>query len=161
MQDDMIPLDPEKGLDPHLTYCPRCGGEANELTIGAVRKAKLPNGQWVYASRNRLHEVRKELEKQYGYLNLKWEPLDEYEKVPASDVCDKCKEELATFDDVIKSGGVYFKCKECGATGVIKYNDGTKEFCDAVRKTAGVPFGRPVGVELEKCEEHGGKAGNE
>lgn len=152
-----IPLHKDRGLDPHMTFCRRCGEVAEELTVGELRKAEI-NGQWVYANRGRTHEAKMALIKQkllnYGDT-LHWQEVMEGERVPAQAFCNKCEEELEQWKMFVGAGGLYFKCKECGATGVIKYTDTSKAMCDEVREKLGVPAPEPAGVEFDTCDQHG------
>lgn len=153
-----IPLDKEKGLDPHLTHCPRCGGPGSGLTIGAIRKAKLPNGQYAYGNVGKLTQAGKSLMDQGAIrskYDLHWEKLEDNETVPDTEPCAKCQEDMQMQSDEIARGGVFFKCKECGTQGIVVYSDSTKAMCDEIRKQVGVEFGQPCGVELNACEEHG------
>jgi len=87
--------------------------------------------------------------------------LDDYEKIPASEPCDKCKAELENLDAIVKAGGLYWKCP-LGHHGAIKAN----EFTEAVREQIGVPAPEPAGVEFDvdcpQChpELYEGGAGN-
>jgi len=110
-----IPLHKERGLDPHLTFCRRCGGDANELTVGELRKAEYAPGQWTYANRGQTTEQGKVMEKQ-GVIdnryNLSWEEVPEHERVPAMEFCDSCKKEVKEHKALVADGGVYVKCTE-------------------------------------------------
>jgi len=154
MSERQIPIHPERGLDPHLTFCPRCGGETNGLTIGVIRKAEIPNGQLVYAQRGSEQKMRKRLLEQgmiSDHERLDWRELGENERVPDSSVCEQCKTELTDWADLVKQGGCYFKCNQCGCNGVI--NPGS-EMAAAVRKATGKPPPQPCGVAFETCDSH-------
>ena len=152
--DDSIPIDPDKGLDPHMMFCVRCGGESNSLTIGALRKAKLPTGQWVYSQADRRNETARDLigrgmvKTRY---DLDWVKLDEHERVPDPTPCDACAKELKQWAELVEQGGIYFRCKTCSATGVVK--PGT-DLAIAVRKQAEVDPPDAMGMEFQNCEQH-------
>lgn len=146
-----IPLHPTRGLDPHLTYCPRCGGEGSGLTIGRLMKGTTYDGRTVFFQAGQKRTVERDM----GISIQHVEEAKEGERVPDNDICDSCKQEIATQKEVIEAGGVYFRCKECHCEGVIKPND----FTEAVRKHSGIEAPNPVGVEFDHCTEHGG--GNE
>lgn len=151
-----IPLHKERGLDPHLTFCPKCGGEGTGLTIGELRKAEVnTSGQYVYANRGKTTQTGIDLEKQNiinSRYDLHWEEVKEGEKVPDSEPCENCKAEIDEHSKIVSEGGVYFRCAKCKCTGVIKPN----EFTEAIRKHSNIKTPNPCGVEFEKCEEHGG-----
>jgi hypothetical protein len=149
---DDIPLDPEKGLDPHMCYCMRCGNDTNSLTVGALRKATLSDGRVVYAQRGAgQRKTRADLHKQGINERLEWKELDEREKVPDPNFCDSCREELQKWADIVREGGVYFRCKECSANGVI-YGD--TDVARATRESLDVQAPDPCGFEFSSCEQH-------
>lgn len=155
-----IPLHPDRALDPHLCYCPRCGGESNSLTIGHLKKAlisRTPDGkpvsgekQYVYANRGKTTQTAREMEKK-GWTIGMWEEVEEHEKVPG-DICDDCCSELAEWDQIIKNGGIYWRCKSCEKQGVIKPS---APICKAVREEAGIEKPDPIGIEFDTCVQHG------
>jgi len=58
-------------------------------------------------------------------------------------LCDACKEQI----QIVKDGGVFFKCKDCGANGAIKKD---APLAKAVRKQMGIEAPEPCGVEFTK-----------
>jgi len=149
-----IPIDPEKGLDPHLMFCARCGGESNALTIGAMRKAQLDDGRWTYAMRGKGRLAAKDLE-DAGVItnrhNLKWIELDERERVPDPEPCSKCKEELEEWAKLVAEGGVYCQCAQCSMKGVIRPDT---VLANAVRAATNIEAPNAVGMEFEQCDQH-------
>jgi hypothetical protein len=149
-----IPIDPEKGLDPHLMFCARCGGESNALTIGAMRKAEVEDGQYVYAMRGKQNITGKNLEDAGAITNrhnLRWEKLDDNERVPDPEPCAKCKEELETWATLVAEGGVYCQCSQCSMKGVIR--PGTV-LAEAVRSHTKIEAPSPIRMEFENCDQH-------
>ena len=149
-----IPIDPDKGLDPHLMFCARCGGESNALTIGAMRKAEVEDGKFVYAMRGKTTLTGKDLEKAGAIANrhdLRWGKLDDYERVPDPEPCAKCHTELKEWAELVAEGGVYCQCSQCTMKGVIK--PGT-ELAEAVRGHTKIAAPKPVGMEFENCDQH-------
>lgn len=144
-----IPLHPTRALDPHMTYCPHCGGEGSGITIGHMRKARTKHG-WVYAIRGQTLRLAQRLVAQ-GVINnqydLKWMDTREGEKIPDTQPCNKCKKEIEEHAAIVRAGGVYFRCSNCNATGVI---NATSEFAKAVRETHHHTNGEPCGVEFSK-----------
>jgi len=147
----LIPLHPQRGLDPHLTFCRVCGGDAEEITLGAMRKAQLPEGFWVYANTGGTTKVCRDLIKSGAIVDrydLSWEPVGEHEKIPATQPCNKCKEEQ---EEIVK-GGIYLKCLKCGLRGIIKAQH---QLAIDVRKASGIKAPNPVGFESEGCGQPG------
>jgi len=150
-----IPLHPERGLDLHLTSCPKCGGDAEELTLGALRKAEVTKGQYVYANVGKTSRTAQDLirNKVIDYASqLHWEPVEENERVPASQPCKACMDEMEEHAAVVKEGGVYFKCLECSRTGVLKANS---QLSIDIRSHAGIHAPDPIGFEHEGCSKGG------
>lgn len=117
-----IPLDPKLGVNAKLTFCRRCGGEARELMLIGSNKGiyKCAAGHTMFGrptpntssgdcpSCGRLTSWTKTGE------------IGEYDKLPSSEPCDSCKEELAEHEKLVDQGGVYVKCVDCGVQGVAK-----------------------------------------
>ena len=137
-----IRLHPEKGVNPRLSYCPRCGGDSNELfLIGA--------NEWIY-------ECSACSQKIIGYPRLgmcpecknrgvtRYRKLDEHEKLPGS-LCSACVKEVAEHKAIVAEGGVYWRCLKCEKSGVIR---GESELAIAVRKAHGIEAPDPCGIEF-------------
>lgn len=144
-----IPLHKTRGLDPHLMFCPRCGGDTNGLTIGHTIVGTLDDGRELYYMAG---HRRKALEANGldRYTHMEPRELKEGEKVPASNVCDKCETEIKNHRIIVTAGGVYWRCTECKQEGVIKKST----FADNIREAGGIEAPDPVGCEFEKCEQH-------
>lgn len=145
-----IPLHPDRGLDPHLTYCPRCHNETQEIIVGDNRKlTNNRTGQVALCPRDKVTKTMRE---------LGWHPSDvdklevePNERLPASDLCDTCKDELTEFGKIVAAGGVHWRCADCHREGVIHKS----AFAEAVREANKTPAPDPCGVEFPACEEHG------
>ena len=62
------------------------------------------------------------------------------------DICDECKEEIDKFAEMVKCGGIYWKCKDCHVSGVIKPGPDA----DNIRKEVGIEAPEACGVILSK-----------
>jgi hypothetical protein len=141
-----INLHPEKGVNPKLTYCPRCGGPGRELIlIGAdegVYKCSsceitvFGYGHGTCPSCKKSHVLKRE------------RMIGEHEKLPGG-LCEACEKEEAEHKVVVEAGGVYFRCADCGVAGVIK---GTSQFAIHARKQLKVEAPKPCGIEFTKKE---------
>lgn len=138
-----IKLHPEKGVNPKLTFCPRCGGDARELILVGADEGVYKCGEcditvFGYGhgecpkckSTRRLSKVR---------------TIGEHEKLPGGP-CEKCEKEMAEHDAVVAAGGVHFKCIDCGVVGVIK----DSPFAKDVRKKLKIEAPMPLGIEFSK-----------
>jgi len=138
-------LHPEKGLNPHLTVCSRCGGEGREIIL-------LGNQNKVFkcTSCGQVHigRPKKGLCRKCGNGVEFERDIDDYERLPG-DLCDNCKEEIKTFKKIVAEGGIYWKCEECHREGVIKVD---APLAKAVRKQLNVSPPDACGVALTKKE---------
>ena len=146
----MIHLDPVHGVNAHLCYCPRCGGESNELMLIGNRKriykCKACNTALIGFRQNEPcgkckdpgpHEFMKSIE--------------EGDKLPGHEPCDSCKKEMEQHQAIVQAGGVFWKCNECNRQGVIKAESPISEI---VRQKMGIKAPEPVGIEFEHCKQH-------
>ena len=51
----------------------------------------------------------------------------------------------------ILEGGIFFKCNECGSSGIIIHSDFTLN----IKHIHGIPFDAPLGIVFTKCDQHG------
>ena len=133
-------LHKEKGLNPKLTFCPRCGGDANEIILIGIHEGKYTCrkcGMISFGSQTHNRCPRCEQD----YLMTRTSTIGEYEKLPASEPCDKCKEH----SEIVKKGGVYWKCSTCGSEGVLKVSPLSKK----VRKLHKIPAPGKCGIDFE------------
>lgn len=139
-----IKLHPEKGVNPKLTYCPRCGGPGRELIlVGAdegVYKCSsceitvFGYGHGTCPSCKKSHVLKRE------------RMIGEHEKLPGG-LCEKCEKEEAEHKAIVEAGGVYFRCVDCGVSGVIK---ATAPVAQVARAELKVPTPGLCGVEFTK-----------
>ena len=145
-----------KGVNPRLTFCPRCGGDGPDLILLGNRDSVIT---CPFCNTANYGAIRSDKCGSCGQPLSRGESrkIEEHERIPGS-LCKTCKEEVENFKKEVEKGGIYWKCK-CGATGVIK---GGSELAVQVREKSGIKEG-PVGVELDKCWvcEKGAKDGKE
>ncbi len=139
-----IKLHPKKGLAPHLTFCPRCHKEGQEIVLmGAKNFVSIcPScqGRHFGGSQGKCHFCGDSM---YGAQRRE---LDDFERIPG-ELCLSCQQEEKKHREIVEAGGIYWKCK-CGAFGVM-----TKEYPLAakVREAANVSAPNPIGLEVENC----------
>ena len=140
-----IQLSSDRGVNPRVGLCPKCGKENGEVLLLGTQdyiwkcsRCSVESLHGSYTSKNcpvceqnGLERVRR---------------LGKSEMVVGRSLCKACEEEKAEHWKVVSEGGVYFKCKDCRATGVIKASN----FAKAVRESAGIAAPKPVGVEFTK-----------
>lgn len=143
-------LHPKLGVNPVLTYCPRCGGDAPELV--------LAGDAWVYECSDCKQKMVGEHPENCPKCKTKMQYVRSYEpefgeRLPASQPCDKCLEEIKLHKQIVAEGGVYWKCADCKAEGVIKPNEFTEKVREKLHMEA-VPGveAAPCGVEFTKAD---------
>ena len=145
---DSIHLHPKKGLNPHMMTCPGCGKDN-----GSIALLGIANGVFTCRSCGLKHvgfpgSPKGGCQKCGGH-DFKRAELYDYDRVPGG-LCAECEAEQKAFDDVVRTGGVYFRCKRCGSQGVIRAD---VELAKKVREHAKIEAPNPVGVELDECPE--------
>jgi hypothetical protein len=140
-----ILLHKEKGLNPFMTYCPRCLGEGRDLIlVGAHDNVVICPHCGINAIGFRANQRCPSCkEKLAGGKSRK---LEDHEKLPGG-LCQKCEDEIKITEDEVKRGGVYVKCK-CGMHGVIKADH---PLVKDARDHFNLHKGEPCGVEIETC----------
>lgn len=143
-----ITLHPERGVNPRMTYCPRCGKDANELVLLGARERKVtcPGCGCVNfgaGTGGDCGNCGRPL------WNGEVGTIGEHERLPATEPCNECRKELDLHAAVVAEGGVYWKCRDCKKSGVIY---GSSGLAQAVRKTMGIEPPAPCGVEFSKAE---------
>jgi hypothetical protein len=139
-----IRLHPQKGLNPRMTFCPRCGKDGDELIL-----LGLNDGVYSCEFCGQKHIGRPTGGKcQQCGRRQSWKrerTVEEHERIPGS-LCGPCKNEAAEHARIVAEGGVYWACKDCHAQGVIK----SSPFAERVRKALSIQAPRPCGVTFSK-----------
>lgn len=140
-----ITLHPTLGVNPHLTYCRRCGGDCEDLILLGARDGiyrcddcglnLIGGGPCPDHPGRHTTFVRK---------------VEEHEKLPAGP-CRACRDEIELHEKIVAEGGVYFRCSECSSEGVIKPDS---ELARAVREHARVAPPKPIGITFDVCQQH-------
>jgi len=143
-----IRLDPKRGVNPALTFCPRCGGETNELLLvglAEVRRCSKCSGRIVGPPpRDGICPLCHQNGREFKYLRQ----FDgSRERLPASQPCDKCQVEMKKHREIVEAGGVYWRCSDCKSEGVLRE---TAELSKEVRKQMKIEPPAPCGVEFSK-----------
>jgi hypothetical protein len=138
-----IILHKEKGVNPKVALCERCGKDWGLLLLGVY------DIQWKCTKCGALHIGGHSEPKECGKCgNVTLINKGPYEgRDIVSGLCKKCEKELQEHHDIVAAGGVYWNCSNCKANGVIK---ATSPFAKEVRKAHGVTAPKPCGVEFNK-----------
>lgn len=152
MKEPSIPLSRKHGVNPHLTYCPRCKGKANELVLtGAHHKYKCDSCGLLHIGHpktGRCENVNCHANTSGFYTLVDLGELEPSERLRASQPCEKCQEELKTFKAEVDRGGVPFRCTDCGAEGVIKAEAEVAKHVRAKHGLVGLTFSK---VDCPRC----------
>lgn len=133
-----ITLHPTKGVNPYLTYCPRCKGDGPELILIGIRDT-------VYeCDRCKMKLIGTSICPEHGSVGIRIRTLRDHEKLPGS-LCDACEKELEEFKKVVEAGGVLWKCDTCGRSGALRASCG---LAAQAREMAGVPAPDPCGIDF-------------
>jgi len=137
-------LHKEKGVNPRMTFCPRCGGDGPDIALLGNRDSVIT---CPFCNAANYGAFRSSDCGSCGQplSNGESRKIEEHERIPGS-LCKTCEEEVENFKKEVEKGGIYWKCR-CSATGVVK---GGTELAVKVREESGIAVG-PVGVEFEKC----------
>ena len=138
-----LPLHKTKGINPHMTICSRCGEDGRDILLLGVhdKKWRCSSCDTINLSAGMPRECGS-CKSRCGFTSEG--EVGEFEKL-VTGLCDKCAKDLKEFDKIVSEGGIYWRCKDCSATGVIR---GDSPFAKAVRKEMGIAAPKPAGVEF-------------
>ena len=147
-----IPLHKTRGIDPHLFKCPKCGKHTNEIGIGAttvVHEIGDPSTViGIYNTGERVSFLK------HNPKAANYPTRDAYdgEVFTSNTLCDDCTAEYnSTVADVMKAGGIHWRCKECGRIGLIL---GDSPIAIETRLRHKVVPPKPIGIEFDRCDQH-------
>jgi hypothetical protein len=113
-----IRLHPEKGLNPKLTYCPRCGGEGRDLMLIGTRENVFQCGYCkITIFGHTVSEPCPKCQDRGPHTFVR--KIEDHEKLPGG-LCLPCEKETTEHDKVVAEGGIHFTCSDCKKGGVIK-----------------------------------------
>lgn len=133
-------LHPEKGVNPRLGVCTRCGEEHSVILLGKWDRY-FHCAECHTVTIGASHKHCGKCEGARGHFT----PIGEFDRLPAG-LCLVCETEVKEHDAIVAAGGVYWRCEDCQQSGVIRPN----EFAAAVRATHGLTNGEPCGVTFDK-----------
>lgn len=142
------------GLEPRLCFCPRCGGDSPGcLTIGAgIVKVEHHNlNEVAYCYRADVPAVLKD--RGWSRQEVRVVALEPDERVPG-ELCPRCQGQIEEWAEIVAGGGVYWRCEGCGAEGVVRPSEFTRQ-ARQMALDAGIiqDIAMPMGVTVE-CDFH-------
>lgn len=143
-----IRLSKKHGINPTLTFCPRCHGESDVLVlVGRAIKYKCRTCGQMHIG---MPPKRKCIQCGTCHGAAGFENLGEFDgttdRLPAGEPCDKCKKEMDEHKRIVEAGGIYWKCSKCESEGVIL---GASELAGDVRRHMKIDPPAPCGVDFE------------
>jgi hypothetical protein len=133
----------KKGVSPHLSFCPRCREENNEILLFG-NKDYVVTCEYCRVENYGGFDKGKCGSCGKNNYNAERRKLRDTEKVPGS-LCEDCKKEIENFKQIVKEGGIYWKCST-GHYGVIK---ASAPIAKAIREETPDPVG--VHFNKEQC----------
>lgn len=134
-------LHKEKGLNPHMTYCPRCYNDGPELVLlGAhdkVYKCTNPDCGLAHIGKPKGGVCQK---CKTGVVYER--KIEDHERLPGS-LCKSCEDQVK----MVEAGGIFFKCKDCNTIGAIQAEH---PYSKEVRAKLNVQPPDPCGIEFDK-----------
>jgi hypothetical protein len=140
-----IMLHPTLGINPHLTFCQRCGGDAEDVLMLGIKNYvdKCAScGCEHYGGSDKQGECMR-----CGSHNLQRRTIGDTEKLPVP-ACAKCREMIEACNKAVEDGGVFWKCAGCGSEGAVVKDS---ELAIAARNYSGIEAPDPVGIEVNDC----------
>lgn len=141
-----IILDKERGVNPHMTVCPRCGKDGPEIML-------LGNSDYLHecssCGASIVHrKVCSRCPKCSSRDVKRIRRIGENERISGS-LCDECSAKDKECEAAVKEGGVFWRCKDCGSAGALRKDS---ELAKKVRESAGIKPPDLVGIEFSKEE---------
>lgn len=155
-----IQLHPKLGVNPRILLCPRCGEGSTIVLLGIrnrIDTCDICKKNWIGGMREctcgNTYKTSRELR-------------DSERDIPGDILCTKCEEEVKQFKQIVREGGLHFKCAECKQIGVIRKNNFTmhvRKQHAADSKDDGFlePHFKELGFEFSSCSQHATTAGDE
>jgi len=140
-------LHPKRGINPRMMFCQICGGDYNGIAMIGNRNWKSSCGSCNTVGYGMSANDKCPSCGHVGFDNKV--ELDEFERIPSNEPCDKCKESMETslreIDEVIKAGGIAWKCGK-GHFGALRAES---ELAKDVRKEMNIAPPEPCGIILD------------
>lgn len=108
-------VDPKEGLNTRELVCPRCGTSTGSVHLGAHKFAGICNVCKIF---NVGLPATMSACGNCGSLDIRPSVIPPSTKLPK--LCDGCLVEISAASDVVREGGVMWRCDDCGKTGTAK-----------------------------------------
>jgi len=135
-------LHPKKCSNPRLGTCQNCGKDIGVVLLGIHEKIYKCNR----CDMNHIGGMPKSCQcgEKHDFRYVR--NIGEHEKISMG-ICDDCKKKENDAKEMVKNGGIYFKCKICGSEGAIRPNH---PLAVEVRNKLNIQKPNPCGVRLDE-----------
>lgn len=141
-----IPVSEKHGINPCMEICARCGKDTGSLLLAGrtheywCRDCKIK----IYAQKPACPHAEKG---ERHDMERKRSDVEMPRHIKSGALCDDCEKEADEHAKVVVDGGVYFRCRDCKISGVVKADS---LLAADVRKQHGIAAPEPCGVEFDK-----------
>ena len=137
-----INLSKEHGVNPTICQCERCGKETGAIVLaGKCNKYECQEcGAEMFGQKKPA-----KCSGCGGYLVISTDQDVAAPRYIRQGLCPDCEEEIAKQENLVRLGGIFWRCSECGSSGVIR--PGT-DMALMVRHKLGILTPAPCGIEL-------------
>lgn len=137
-----IILHPQKGVNPRIGVCTRCGKDLGIILMGARDQVITCKSCGVrnfgYTARHKCPSCKTPLR------GSPTRTIEDSEHLPMG-LCADCERERINQMGEVAKGGVYFRCTNCEVTGVVKADS---PFAREARDGLGIQAPEPCGIEF-------------
>jgi len=137
-----IRLDKEKGVNPAVLRCEWCLKDYGVALLGTGGFKRVCNSCGVtnVGKRGQTHCGKCDSPDLGPESRMsESEPL-------VHGLCDECEEKRKRCEEMVRAGGIFFHCPNCGSQGAL---DPNTELAKAVRAQTGIEPPGPVGIEFD------------
>lgn len=139
-----IRLDPDRGVNPRMTTCAQCGADTNDIALLGNNDHELKCGYCQAKVLGTAKQRKCPRCKQQALQHVR--RLDDFEKIPLG-LCPACTEKRKKTEEVVRQGGVFWRCAVCGSEGAIRAGH---PLAEAVRKQLNIAPPHSAGVTFHK-----------
>jgi hypothetical protein len=144
-----IPISQKHGVNPALIICAQCGKETGALVLpGQVNRYSCADCGEKNIFLHRAGDGCPNCKNKHDRLTRTATDVEMPRHIRNGDLCDACAKKQEEMRAVVRDGGVYWKCKDCGSNGAIKAD---AKLAVHVRAEMKIQAPAPCGVEF--CKE--------
>lgn len=139
----LVRMHPEKGVNARPSICPRCDQPGKQVMLGTKDYMALCKACEIMSLG---HEKGNSKCPACGKEN-EVELLEIPEEMAIPFICDLCRTDIQTCAKIVKEGGAFWKCEDCGSDGAFT---AIHPMTKRARKELGIPTTQPCNIALDK-----------